>query len=42
MELLSDKIDMTPLCFLNEFLIVDAAGINTVVLEMLYKFLINS
>ena len=42
MELLSDMIDMTPLCFLNEFLVVDAAVINTVVLEMLYKFLIKS
>ena len=32
MELLSAKIDMTPLCFLNEFLVVDAAVINTVTL----------
>lgn len=42
MELLSDKIDMTPLCFLNEFLAVDAAVTNTVVMEMPYKFCVNS
>lgn len=42
MELLSAKIDMTPLCFLNEFLVVDAAVINTVIMEMLYKILVIS